>query len=137
MEKNNLNILTYLQIKFESSLYPTALIHIQIRIYPRIWNRIRKYMYYGVNQRLIWGRFMKKTRGRQSRATVPLSISITFIFLYCIFTISLRQSRRTVPLMRIFSLLPILKSGNICLEGGGGDLVKAKRVCEKYIDIGI
>ncbi len=25
-----------------------------------------------MNQRLIWGRFMKKTRGRQSRATVPL-----------------------------------------------------------------
>jgi hypothetical protein len=34
-------------------------------------------IYYGVNQRPIWGRFMKKTRGRQSRATVPLNIHIT------------------------------------------------------------
>jgi hypothetical protein len=37
------NIFTYLQIKFESALYSTALVHIQIRIYPRIRNRIRKY----------------------------------------------------------------------------------------------
>jgi hypothetical protein len=44
IKKTNLNILTYLQIKFESALYPTALIHIQIRIYPRIRNRIRKYI---------------------------------------------------------------------------------------------
>ncbi len=31
-------------MKFESALYPTALIHIQIRIYPRIQNRIRRYI---------------------------------------------------------------------------------------------
>jgi hypothetical protein len=33
----------HLQIKFESALYPTALIHIQIRLSPRIRNRIQKY----------------------------------------------------------------------------------------------
>jgi hypothetical protein len=38
-----IKILTYLQIKFESALYPTALIHIQIRISPRIRNQVQKY----------------------------------------------------------------------------------------------
>ncbi len=57
-------------------MYPTALItHTNPNISTN--SKPNSKIYYVVNQRLIWGRFMKKTRGRQSRATVPLSDDIS------------------------------------------------------------
>jgi hypothetical protein len=35
-----------------------------------------------VNQGPIWGRLLKKTRGRQSRATVPLSAKSTLLHIW-------------------------------------------------------
>jgi hypothetical protein len=65
-------------------------------------------IYYGVNQRPIWGLFMKKTRGRQSRASVPLSNNCWFVII-AYYYISVHQ---------------IWKIANFKLSGAAGALKK-------------
>ncbi len=64
-----------LKIIFCSAGYNTPRNHIQIWISRRIQNGYKK-IFWGMNQRPIWGWFTKKNRGQKSRATVPLSQSL-------------------------------------------------------------
>jgi hypothetical protein len=50
----------------------TPVVHIELRISPRIFEKIRNGPK-GYTQGLGGNRFMKKTRSRKSRGTVPLS----------------------------------------------------------------